>query len=726
MKKSYLIFSMLVGIFATFNGYAQTYSSFGSTPTNDDYNYINYTPSDTMYYTFNSLINGAYEDATLTIDGDAYFYPGSSYNIYGPGAVLVGTFTNPVSYNCASFTTTVTIPLASINSYTGSVVYKFVKQGNVNPYCNYNRMRAKLQYNYCTTGIPSQHASFSFTDSLFCQSADPINLSGSPAGGTFSGSGLTGSLLDPANLSYGIYYVTYTFTEANGCYTQDSASFTIFENPTDESMVTCQNLGPAISTGNISTVYATNLNLSNVITSGTDVTLNPITTSPTDVYSAVVSSPFSYAIDSLDTTGFQVIDHDAITGDDRGGIAVTANYVYIVGDDATGRFDLDLQNGIDLPKRDGIFTDLAQLKLYTLYNTTAPSTPNSDNFDYFTMNALRSLNEDLTFGNEIILLSQPITVGTNDQAVILAGYNEVIVGTAYGNYDFYHISILNGLVTPMGQHNLDVQGSENWADWGMSGFDGTNRHGYFRDGNGYIVDYNFTVDTTITLLAITDFSDMASFIAHPTNNRFYGHYEGSTSTFGGDNETLFYFQISDSASRLAATAANYACPNKITFTFNTLDLGADTTVCSEDGLYIIPGGFGYSSYTWNGVNNNFNSYAVQTSGEVVLSVVDNVNCTITDSVNVTITECTAGISELVEGAMQIFPVPNNGTFQISFEALPSEAQIIIIDAQGKQIADKTVAQGETAVDMSLQVQSGIYFVRLVSENGTTQRAVSIQ
>lgn len=725
MKKNYFIFTLLASILTAFTGYSQAYSSYASTPSNDDYNYIDYS-NDTMYYTFNSLINGAYEDATLTIDGEGYFYPGSSYKVFGPGSVLLGTFTNPSNYNCNPFTSSITIPMADINSYTGSVVYKFVKQGSVNPYCSNNRMRAKLFYNYCTTGIPAQHASFSFTDSLFCQSETPMNLVGSPTGGVFSGSGVTGGVLDPSSLSYGIYYVTYTFTEANGCYTQDSASFTIFENPADQSMITCQNMGPTINTGNISTVYATNLSLSNIIGIGTNVTLNPITTSPTDVYSAAVSNPFYYGINSFDTTNHQIVDHNLISGDDRGGIAVTANYVYIVGDDATARFDLDLQDGIDLPKRDGIFTDLAQLKLYTVYNTQVPHTPNDDNLNGFTMNALRALNEDLTFGSELIMLSQPITVGVMDQGVMLAGHNELIVGTAYGNYDFYHISIQNGLVTPMGQHNLDVAGSENWADWGMSGFDGTDRHAYFRDANDSIVDYNFTTDTAITIFGISDFSDMASFIAHPVNHRFYGHYEGGTTTFGGMDESLFYFQISDSASRLAATPANYACPNKITFTFNTIDLGADTTVCSEDGLYIIPGGNGYSSYTWNGVNNNFNSYPVQTSGEVVLSVVDNVNCTLTDSVTVTITQCTAGLNELDATSMMIYPVPNNGTFQVSFEALTSDSQITIIDAQGKQITNKTVSQGETGVAMNLDVKPGIYFVRLVSENGTSQTAISIQ
>ena len=716
---------MLAGMLTTFNTYSQTYSSYGSTPTNDNYNYVN-NSNDTMYYTFNSVIGGAYEDATLTIDGSAYFYAGASYNVYGPGSVLVGNFTNPAYYDCNEFSAVITIPVATINSYGGSVVYKFVQQGTVYANCNENRLRAKLQYNYCTTGVPAQQANISLTDNLFCQSNDPVNLVGSPAGGVFSGSGITNGVLDPSGLSYGVYYATYTFTEANGCYTQDSVSFTVFENPADQSVTTCENMAPILNTGNISTVYATDENLSNMIGIGTNVTLNPITANPTEVYSAAVSSPYYYEMNSLDTSNYQIIDHDALTGDDRGGIAVTANYVYIVGDDATGRYDLDLQNGIDLPKRDGIFTDLAQLKLYTLYNTVAPFTPNSDNLDGFTMNALRELNEDLTYGSEIIMLSQPVTIGTQDQAVILAGYNELIVGTAYDSYEFYHISILNGLVTPMGQHQLDVYGSENWAIWGMSGFDGTDRHAYFRDDNDSIVDFNFATGLSTSILPITDFSDLASFIAHPVNHRFYAHYEGSTATFGGDNETLLYFQISDSASQLIATPANYACPNMITFTFNTLYLGADKTVCSEDGLYILPGGNGYSSYTWNGVNNNFNSIPVQTSGEVVLSVVDNTNCTLTDSIIVTITECTAGIDELEANTMLIYPVPNNGTFQITFNALAEDAQISIVDAQGKQIANKVVSQGETSVPMNMEVEPGIYFVRLVSANGTSQRAISIQ
>ena len=724
MKKNYFC-SLLLGILATFTSHSQTFSGYGSTPSNDNYNYINYS-SDTMYYTFSSLPAGAYGTATLTIDGSAYFNPGSSYNIYGPGATLIGSFTHTL-YNCAIFSTSITIPSTDINAYGGSVVFKLVKQGTVYPYCSDSRLRVQLQYGYCSTGIPVQQANFSFgSDSLFCQSEGNIPLTGFPAGGVFSGNGITNGVIDLSVLSPGTHELTYTLTEANGCYTQNSTSFMVRENPADRVIQACQNIGPEIHTDAISYVYASNNDLSDILGSGTDVILPPLTNSPTVIYSAVESNQFTYTINSFDTTNFQLIDHESLSDDDRGGIAVNANYVYIVGDEATARYDLNLQNGIDLPKRDGIFTDLAQLKLYTFYNTVSPNTPNDDDFEGFTMNALRSLNDDLTLGSEIILLSQPVTVGVLDQGVVLAGYNEVIVGTANGTYDFYHISILNGLVTSLGQHNLEVYGSENWADWGMSGFDGTDHHAYFRDANDSITDYNFTTNTSSVIFTITDFSDMSSFIAHPINNRFYGHYEGSTPTFGGDEETLFYFQLSDTASRLAATPENYGCPGEVTFTFNTIDLGADTTVCSEDGLYIIPGGFGYSSYTWNGVNNNFNSYVVQNTGEVVLSVTDNINCTLTDSIFITVTDCTAGITELGQSSLEIYPVPNNGTFLVTFEALTEEAQLVIIDAQGKQITNKAVAKGETTVGMDVKVQPGIYFIRLVSETGTTQRAISIQ
>jgi len=79
---------------------------------------------------------------------------------------------------------------------------------------------------------------------------DHLNLSGSPAGGTFTGAGVNGSVFAPANFSAGTFTVSYTYTDANGCYATDSkmvsadecsgltslssTNWQVFPNPTEE------------------------------------------------------------------------------------------------------------------------------------------------------------------------------------------------------------------------------------------------------------------------------------------------------------------------------------------------------------------------------------------------------------------------------------------------------------------------------------------------------------
>ncbi|HYV92237.1 MAG TPA: GEVED domain-containing protein, partial [Chitinophagales bacterium] len=45
----------------------------------------------------------------------------------------------------------------------------------------------------------------------------PVTLIGVPPGGTFSGPGVTGSVFTPGSLAPGVYIITYTYTDANGC-----------------------------------------------------------------------------------------------------------------------------------------------------------------------------------------------------------------------------------------------------------------------------------------------------------------------------------------------------------------------------------------------------------------------------------------------------------------------------------------------------------------------------
>jgi hypothetical protein len=51
-----------------------------------------------------------------------------------------------------------------------------------------------------------------------CNNVQPFNLTGgSPAGGCYSGPGVSNGIFTPSLLGAGTYEITYTFTDANGC-----------------------------------------------------------------------------------------------------------------------------------------------------------------------------------------------------------------------------------------------------------------------------------------------------------------------------------------------------------------------------------------------------------------------------------------------------------------------------------------------------------------------------
>ncbi len=70
-------------------------------------------------------------------------------------------------------------------------------------------------------------ATVSSTSTLLCvDDADAI-LAGTPAGGTWSGAGVTGITFDPSAPGTGTFYPLYVFTNANGCTVSDSVAITV-------------------------------------------------------------------------------------------------------------------------------------------------------------------------------------------------------------------------------------------------------------------------------------------------------------------------------------------------------------------------------------------------------------------------------------------------------------------------------------------------------------------
>jgi hypothetical protein len=77
-----------------------------------------------------------------------------------------------------------------------------------------------------TTVNTAPVVTFSLTQTQFCPNSDVLFLQGTPAMGTFSGTGVTGTVFTPSSAGVGTHTVTYSYTNASNC-TSSASSIAI-------------------------------------------------------------------------------------------------------------------------------------------------------------------------------------------------------------------------------------------------------------------------------------------------------------------------------------------------------------------------------------------------------------------------------------------------------------------------------------------------------------------
>jgi hypothetical protein len=244
-----------------------------------------------------------------------------------------------------------------------------------------------------------------------------------------------------------------------------------------------------------------------------------------------------FPVTAINTTGATIIDHDALSGDDRGGVAVSANYAYVTGDNANGtiRYNKNtLTGGTAYPRMDGLFSDIMTQRLWVIGTSATTSYSNSAPA---TITHIFEVDENLAPTGVAYPLSQ--TFGTGSGRFIAPGYGFLIF---YSGGTFYRISLANGAVTTVGTGTMTFSGSESWASWGWSEFDGTNYYVYHVQNSTTISKRNLTTGAVTTIQSFSNLSDMASIAYNVATNRMYFHYEGS-SQFGGSAETLGFLAV---------------------------------------------------------------------------------------------------------------------------------------------------------------------------------------
>lgn len=74
---------------------------------------------------------------------------------------------------------------------------------------------------------PLPTVSFNFANRQLCENDQPFAMAGTPAGGTYSGAGVTGASFNPSAVVAGIYTVSYLYTSPQGCAASDTSQLSV-------------------------------------------------------------------------------------------------------------------------------------------------------------------------------------------------------------------------------------------------------------------------------------------------------------------------------------------------------------------------------------------------------------------------------------------------------------------------------------------------------------------
>jgi hypothetical protein len=473
-------------------------------------------------------------------------------------------------------------------------------------------------------------------DSLYCNTNSAVEMNIFPTGGTATGTGVIGTQFDASVAGVGVHQINYTYTDPiTGCFNSDSTLTTVTAPIPDPNYSVCDGTTVTIpASGANNYDWYTLSQGGTLIGTGNTVTVNNIISDSTFYYQVVSNDNFK--IDTLLSSNVVFVDHNSLSGDDRGGIAISGNYIYVVGDNTTVRYDFPaLLNPITGPIRDGIFSNLINGDLWSFYD--GATGPDGFNISGYSINSLINVNPDLSFGTTILTLSQAIPV--NSTSGIFAGPGFVLLHNGLDD-NMMKIDLTTGAVTNLG--NIaplpNYAGSENWAYWGVAEYMNNEYSVVYSTGwnTNAMVRYYLTSGLSETVAQFTTFGDVANVTYSMATNQWAYHTEGNTDhvPFGEVLAVLDGVHTSSSST--------HACRNEVTVkiapalaTSNVVT--TPTCVGMTDGqvdLVIVDGAYPIT-YSWsNGATTQ--DVTGLAAGTYTVGLVD--DCGTTGSFNVVVND----------------------------------------------------------------------------------------
>ncbi len=584
-----------------------------------------------------------------------------------------------------------------------------------------------------------------------CINASPVALTGgTPAGGTYSGTGVAGGNFDPSVTGVGTQIITYSYTDSYGCGNSDTATISVEALPSvslSSFNSLCVNAASFVLSGGSpsggmysGTGVVSGSFYPNVAGAGTHTVTYTYTNSNGCSANATTSVTVN-ALPAVSLGSFNAVCQNSAPITLTGGSPAGGTY------SGSG-----VSNGIFTPSSAGSnniiynYTDAngcsnfatSSILVNTLPTVTvSPIGAVCQNSGSFALTGGNPAGGTWTGGNVSAGSFNPITPGSN---MVIYNYTNAngCTNFATASIQVYalpavSVSPINGVCEGSSSFaltgGLPAGGTWSGSNVNAGNFDpltvGVNAVTYsYTDGNGCTgsASTNIMVNTlpVVTFAPVSDVCTGSAPVTLSGGSPAGGVYSGTNvnagqftvGTAGTYNLQYDYIDIHGCAGTVTSSITVNPSP--------VVALTADTTICMYWNI-VLDAGPGFSSYIWsNGATTQ--TILVDTTGigigtsTFTVTVSNSFNCSANDNINITFDIC-AGVSSLTEQPPLgiVFPNPFSNEFSVFTDAIEKGIRVTFMDVLGNIIFNKMLSSPTETLHP--EVSAGIYFLRI--EKGKT-------
>jgi hypothetical protein len=643
--------------------------------------------------------------------GGSYSGPGVINGTFNPS--LAGNGTHIIAYNYTdnngcSNTASVTLNVISGGGSNSSAAIcqgdNYSWQGNIyttagtyfDTLTAMNGCDSILTLNLTVTPLPNVQLS-GLNNTVYCPSSSPVVLSGgSPSGGVYTGTGVSGNTFDPSLAGVGVHTITYSYTDNNSCSNSAAINVTVFPSTTTTLPVSvCQGTN-YVWQGN---TYTTSGIYRDTITASTgcdSILILDLTVNQNPVVSLTgINSNYCINQGAIPLTG----------GSPANGIYAGAGINGNIFDPSlAGTGTVIITYSItDSNNCIGTVTDSTTI-LPTSSSNVAASICQGDSYSWegntYTNAGTYQVTRPAANGCDSILT---LNLTVNPLPVVqLAGLNSF--------YCFSHNPInLIGTGTPIGGTYSGAGVINGTFDPSLAG-SGT-----------HTITYNYTDNNGCSNAASLNVSVVPALVLSTSASICQGDsytWQGNTYTTAGSyTDSIFASNGCDSILVLNLTV------NPLP---NVQIVGLDTAYCDTVTTVIvntIPSTGGILS--GSGVSGNQFSPRMATLGNNTLTYTytDNNNCTdsTTATTRVKVCNITTVNPVVLEEQIKLYPNPTTGWLTIE-RSQSTPMQIMVYGEDGRLLLQQSTNEQRLQLQLA-DFASGVYFVRLTTEQETNYKKV---